>query len=122
MNICYCRVSSQKQKEDLNRQIAKKNKFFFAICAKIKNLQIFDFGQIQFMKLNFPNYEIIYDIASGLNYNRKGLRLIINYAINNEINELIIAYKDRLTRFGFELSLCEAEQRMVNKRKIKWCN
>ena len=55
------------------------------------------------MKLNFPNYEIIYDIASGLNYNRKGLRLIINYAINNEINELIIAYKDRLTRFGFEL-------------------
>jgi excisionase family DNA binding protein len=37
-NICYCRVSSNKQKEDLNRQIAKKNKFFFAICAKIKNL------------------------------------------------------------------------------------
>jgi predicted site-specific integrase-resolvase len=77
-NICYCRVSSSKQKEDLQRQI-------------------------QYMKNKFPSYEVIYDIASGLNYNRKGLKKILNYALNNELNEIVIAYKDRLTRFGYEL-------------------
>jgi len=77
-NICYCRVSSKKQSEDLERQI-------------------------EYMKQKFPCHEIIYDIASGLNYNRKGLKQIINYAINGTINELVIAYKDRLTRFGYEL-------------------
>ena len=77
-NICYCRVSSLKQKEDLKRQI-------------------------EFMKIQYPNYIIIKDIGSGLNYNRKGLLEIIDKAIKGEINELVIAYKDRLTRFGFEL-------------------
>ena len=38
-----------------------------------------------------------------MNYNRKGLLEIIDKAIKGEINELVIAYKDRLTRFGFEL-------------------
>jgi len=71
-------VSSKKQSEDLERQI-------------------------EYMKQKFPCHEIIYDIASGLNYNRKGLKQIINYAINGTINELVIAYKDRLTRFGYEL-------------------
>ena len=55
------------------------------------------------MGLNYPNQEIIYDIASELKYNRKGLQTIINYSINNKLNELIIAYKDRLIRFGYEL-------------------
>jgi putative resolvase len=76
--ICYCRVSSQKQKEDLNRQI-------------------------EYMKNLYPTHTIIHDIGSGLNYKRKGLNDIINKAIKGEIDELVIAYKDRLTRFGFEL-------------------
>ena len=77
-NICYCRVSSRKQKEDLARQI-------------------------QFMKERYPNYKIVSDIGSGLNYDKKGLREIISKAINGEINEVVVAYKDRLTRFGYEL-------------------
>jgi len=55
------------------------------------------------MQEKFPTYEIIKDIGSGLNYKRKGLQLIIEKAINGEVEELIIAYKDRLTRFGYEL-------------------
>jgi putative resolvase len=51
----------------------------------------------------YPNYRIISDIGSGLNFNRKGLIEIINMAINNKIENLIIAYKDRLARFGYEL-------------------
>ena len=77
-NICYCRVSSKKQSEDLERQI-------------------------EYMKNLYPNYRIISDIGSGLNFNRKGLIEIINMAINSKIENLIIAYKDRLARFGYEL-------------------
>ena len=76
--ICYCRVSSAKQKEDLERQI-------------------------DFMKNKFPTYEIIKDIGSGLNYKREGLKKIIEMAIKGEIDEIVITYKDRLTRFAFEL-------------------
>ncbi len=76
--ICYCRVSSSKQKEDLKRQI-------------------------DVMKQKYPNYEFISDIGSGLNMNREGLKKIIDYAITGEIETLVIAYKDRLARFGYEL-------------------
>ena len=78
LKICYCRVSSYSQKDDLERQIL-------------------------FMKNKYPNYRIIKDIGSGLNFKRKGLKKIMDYAINGEIEELIIAHKDRLCRFGFEM-------------------
>lgn len=55
------------------------------------------------MKELFPDYKIIEDIGSGINFNRKGIRKIIDLAINNKINKVVVAYKDRLTRFGFEL-------------------
>ena len=51
----------------------------------------------------YPSYEIIFDITSELNYNRKGLRKILDYTSKNELGELVVAYKNRLTRFGFEL-------------------
>ena len=76
--ICYCRVSSKKQNSDLERQI---------------NL----------MQSNYPNYEIISDIGSGLNFKRKGLEKIIDMAIKGEIEEVVITYKDRLARFGYDL-------------------
>jgi predicted site-specific integrase-resolvase len=76
--ICYCRVSSSKQKEDLQRQI-------------------------EYMKKKYPNYEIISDIGSGLNMNREGLKKIIDSGIKGEIEILVVAYKDRLVRFGYEL-------------------
>jgi predicted site-specific integrase-resolvase len=78
VNICYVRVSSIGQKDDLVRQRA-------------------------FMKRKYPDYEIIEDIGSGINFNRKGLRRIISMAIAGKISKLIVAYKDRLTRFGYEL-------------------
>jgi putative resolvase len=55
------------------------------------------------MKQKYPNYEIIQDIASGLNFNRPGLNKIIKMALNNEIDEVVVSYNDRLCRFGFEL-------------------
>ena len=55
------------------------------------------------MQKRYPNHLLIEDIGSGLNFNRRGLRKIIKYAINGKIEEVVIAYKDRLARFGFEL-------------------
>jgi predicted site-specific integrase-resolvase len=78
LNICYVRVSLNNQKDDLERQ---------------KNLMV---------KL-YPKHLIIEDIGSGLNLNKRGIKKIINLAIEGKVNELVVAYKDRLTRFGFEL-------------------
>ena len=55
------------------------------------------------MKKLYPDYNIIEDIGSGINFNRKGIRKIIDLAISGKINKIVVAYKDRLTRFGFEL-------------------
>ena len=55
------------------------------------------------MENRYPNIKIIQDIGSGINFNRKGLLKIIDLAIEGKINKLIVAYKDRLTRFGYEL-------------------
>ncbi len=55
------------------------------------------------MKTKYPNYIIIEDIGSGLNLNKRGINKIIHLGINGKINEVVVAYKDRLTRFGFEL-------------------
>jgi len=76
--ICYCRVSSRKQSGDLKRQIS-------------------------IMQKKYPNYRIIQDIGSGLNMERKGLQEIIDLSINGKIKEVVISYKDRLARFGYEL-------------------
>lgn len=55
------------------------------------------------MKKKYPTYRIIKDIGSGINMERKGLKEIIDLAINGKIEEVVIAYKDRLARFGYEL-------------------
>ena len=78
LKICYCRVSTKNQKNDLERQI-------------------------DYMKKKYPTYKIYSEIGSGLNLNRTKLRKIIALAINGEIKELVVAHKDRLARFGFEL-------------------
>jgi len=78
LNICYVRVSTVGQKDDLKRQK-------------------------EYMIKKYPKYEIIEDIGSGINFNRRGLRRIIKLAISGHINKLVVAYKDRLTRFGFDL-------------------
>ncbi len=78
LNICYVRVSSNNQKEDLDRQK-------------------------QLLHDKYPKYIIIEDIGSGLNLNKRGIKKIIKLAISGKINELVVAYRDRLTRFGYEL-------------------
>ena len=70
-----------------------------------KNCIYYGINYIPVILLILPhvNSEIIEDIGSGINFNRKGLRKIIKLGIEGKINKLVVAYKDRLTRFGFDL-------------------
>ena len=54
-------------------------------------------------------FEIITDVGSGINYKKKGLRELVNKVNNHEVSTIVVLYKDRLIRFGFELLeyLCE---------------
>lgn len=81
-------MSSNKQKDNLERQIENVKTY---MCAK---------GY---------QFEIITDIGSGINYNKKGLNELIDKITNSEIERIVILYKDRLLRFGFELieNLCD---------------
>jgi predicted site-specific integrase-resolvase len=76
--ICYCRVSSPKQRDDLNRSV-------------------------QFMREQYSGAEVIKDIGSGLNYKRRGLKSLLELAMRGEQLEIVVAHRDRLARFGFEL-------------------
>ena len=82
LTIGYCRVSSNKQKDDLDRQV--------------ENMKIY---------LNAKDcpYEIITDIGSGINYTKKGLRELLQKIKKGQVEKIVVLYKDRLVRFGFEL-------------------
>lgn len=80
--IGYCRVSTKKQKDDLERQVESVKTYCLA-----KGYQ----------------FEIIEDIGSGINYNKKGLKKLTKMVTSNEVEKIVILYKDRLVRFGFEL-------------------
>ena len=87
--VCYARVSSHDQKENLVRQVALLETF----CAA-----------------NGWSYEIVQDLGSGLNYNKRGLQQLIKRICSGTAGRLVLTNKDRLLRFGSELifSLCEA--------------
>lgn len=55
------------------------------------------------------SFEFITDIGSGINYKNKGLQELISLIDSNQVTKVVILYKDRLVRFGFELIqlLCE---------------
>lgn len=80
--IGYCRVSSNKQKDDLQRQV--------------ENMRMYLISQGK-------PFEIISDIGSEINYKKKGLKELIKLITQNKVEKVVVLYKDRLLRFGFEL-------------------
>lgn len=82
ITIGYCRVSSHKQKDDLERQI--------------ENVRIY-------LTAKGQPFEIISDIGSGINYKKKGLQELMKRISQNQVDKVVVLYKDRLLRFGFEL-------------------
>lgn len=76
--ILYCRVSSARQKDDLQ-------------------------NQKDYLLSKHPGAEVIADVGSGLNFKRKGLRAILERLLQGDSIRLVVAERDRLCRFGFEL-------------------
>jgi len=74
--IGYARVSSNTQKDDLERQVE---------YLRQRGVQ-----------------EVITDIGSGLNEKRKGFLRLLDRVLHNEVDKVVILYEDRLTRFGFD--------------------
>ncbi|MEZ5672099.1 MAG: IS607 family transposase [Thiotrichaceae bacterium] len=50
-----------------------------------------------------PNHELIEDIGSGLNFKRKGFNALLERIMSGNVAEIVVAHRDRLCRFGFEL-------------------
>jgi len=75
---CYARVSTPKQMIELERQ------------------------QDMF-RADFPDHELISDITSGTNWKRKGLQILLERSMSGHLKKLVIAHKDRLCRFAFDL-------------------
>nr|MDO8043700.1 IS607 family transposase [Candidatus Baldrarchaeota archaeon] len=79
--IGYVRVSSNTQKDDLERQIELIKSY-----ARERDWEI----------------EILKDIGSGLKEDRRSFQKLLRMVMNKEISKVIVAYPDRLTRFGFK--------------------
>ena len=54
-------------------------------------------------------FEIVTDIGSGINYNNKGLNQLLDWIVQSKVEKVVVLYKDRFVRFGFELieNICE---------------
>ena len=80
--VLYARVASKEQQDDLERQIS--------------NLK-------EYAKDKYEKYDVISDIGSGINYEKPGLKRLIELINKKQVDIIVVLYKDRLLRFGFEL-------------------
>jgi len=78
--LVYCRCSTHKQKDNLERQVGRVLEY-----ATATNL--------------IP--ELYKDIGSGLNENRRQFKKLINRLPDPDVHTVLVEYKDRLSRYGF---------------------
>lgn len=82
-NAIYCRVSTAKQKQDLENQV--------------ETLKIFC------NKNGIKIHDIYKDVGSSINFDRKEFHRLLDDVINHKIDKVFITYKDRLCRISFDL-------------------
>ena len=80
--VAYGRVSSSDQKSDLMTQEKK----LTAYC-----------------EANFPRFQVICDLGSGLNFKKPGLKKLLRLIFLGQVSHLVLNHKDRLLRFGAEI-------------------
>jgi len=76
--ICYARVSSKHQMDDLTRQL-------------------------QFLRFHYPNHEFISDVGSGINWNKPGFISLLESILQRTVSEVVVTEIDRLARFSTDL-------------------
>ncbi len=77
--VLYARVSTKKQEAFLRNQIARLEAF-----ARERGWE----------------YEVVAEVASGVNENRRGLVKLLNRAKKGELDRVVVEYEDRLAWFG----------------------
>ena len=83
LTVVYCRVSSAGQKNDLKSQVAAMQTFCLGAGIAVD--------------------EWIEEIGGGMNFKRPKFQRLLDRILRGEVNHVIIAHKDRLMRFGFDL-------------------
>jgi len=78
--VLYCRCSTEKQRENLNRQ----------------KLRLMEHAHSKKY-----DYVVLEEIASGVNENRRQLNKLLDMIIAGQVCRVVIEWKDRLARFGF---------------------
>jgi predicted site-specific integrase-resolvase len=83
VNVVYARVSTSKQKRDLENQAET---------------------LISYCNANGVKVDKVYkDIASGMNFERKQFRSMLEDVLNYRIRSIYITYKDRFSRISFDM-------------------
>jgi predicted site-specific integrase-resolvase len=80
-NFIYTRVSSKRQMDDLSRQVE----------------------YVKSRRPEYASYTTVSDVGSGINFKRKGLSTILDTCLLGSVGEIVVAHRDRLSRFGFDL-------------------
>ena len=82
-NVIYARVSTLKQKKDLENQKKTLESFCMSRGIKISDVYL--------------------DIGSGINYDRKEFQRLVDDVVNHRVSKIYITYKDRLSRISFDM-------------------
>ena len=77
--VVYARVSSSDQREDLDRQVGR----------------VVEWATQQ----GYRTDEIVKEVGSGLNGNRRGLRRLVS---DHTVSMIVVEHRERFCRFGFE--------------------
>ena len=112
-NVIYGRVSTPRQKVDLNNQIELIKQYMLS-----KGISVDD---------------VYSDIASGLNEKRINFNRLLEQVFKKEIDTVYITFKDRLSRFGFDyftitslryslISVLKLSFSTIKKRQIRHIN
>lgn len=84
LNYIYARVSTPEQKDDLSRQVSSLSNFCINNGIQVDN--------------------VFKDIASGISFDkRKEFFKLLDDVLDYKVAKVVITYKDRLSRVGFEL-------------------
>lgn len=83
VTVVYCRVSSAGQRDDLNAQIAAMETFCLGAGIAVD--------------------EWVSEVGGGMNFKRKKFLTLLDRISDGEVAHLVVAHKDRLTRFGFDM-------------------
>ena len=91
---------SQKNQNDNKQKINTKGAIYSRVSSSHQQNDLA--RQIDFLQKLYPQHQSFKDIGSGINFKRANFLKLIERSIAGDFTEIVVAHKDRFTRFGFE--------------------